>query len=101
MRWTIKIISQEWRRKLKLKKRKWKDNEIELVIDLYEANTCLWDIHSKDVKEKASSDMSDELDIPVEVLKQKWGSLRAQYGRELNEASTTHWAKHRYFWVAK
>ncbi|PFX25686.1 MFS-type transporter SLC18B1 [Stylophora pistillata] len=47
---------------------KWTEEETEKLIDLLEKNTCLWDVSTKEYhlrnrREKALSDMSDELDI--------------------------------------
>ena len=35
------------------------------------------------------NDISDELGISVDEFRQKWASLRAQYGRELKNANST------------
>ena len=42
----------------KKEKKRWSDDEIEMLIDFYESRPCLWDIFSKDyckrdVKEKS------------------------------------------------
>ena len=52
------------------KTRKWTEEETEKLIDLLEENTCLWDVSNKEYllknkREKALSDMSDELDMEV------------------------------------
>ena len=70
---------------------KWTDDEVESIMDLYESRPCLWDIFSKDYrkrdfKEKALNEISEEIFIPVEEIKQKWLSHRAQYGRELTNS---------------
>ena len=49
-------------------KYKWNDQTVEKLIDLYEERHCLWDISDRsyskrDVKEKALSEIKDELDI--------------------------------------
>ena len=77
--------------KVKSEIRKWTDDEVESIMDLYESRPCLWDIFSKDYrkrdfKEKALNEISEEIFIPVEEIKQKWLSLRAQYGRELTNS---------------
>ena len=67
--------------------RKWSDEEVELLIEKFEAQPCLWDIslkeyHLRDGKNRAYSQISMELDIPVVDIKAKWCSLRAQLLRE-------------------
>ena len=66
-------------------KYKWHDQTVEKLIDLYEERPCLWDISDskRDVKEKALSEIKDELDIELSIIQAKWKSLRAQNGREL------------------
>jgi len=49
---------------------KWTEEETEKLIELLEKNTCLRDVsnkeyHLKNKREKALSDMSDELDMEV------------------------------------
>lgn len=81
---------------LKKKKRKgregnWKDEEIEMLITLYEERPCLWDVSHKDymnrdTKEVAYSEidlpMSDKYDISREDYKRKWKIIRSQFMRE-------------------
>ena len=48
--------------------RKWSDEEVDLLIDLFEAKSCLWDIFSRDyrnreMKAKAFEEISEELNI--------------------------------------
>ena len=67
---------------------------MEKLIDLYEERPCLWDISDRsyskrDVKEKALSEIKDELDIELSIIQAKWKSLRAQYVRELAKGNET------------
>ena len=78
----------------KAKKFNWDEDDIEKLIDLYEARPCLWDIadptySKRDIKEKALSEIKDELGIELNLIKSKWNSLRAQHGRELAKESKT------------
>ena len=50
--------------------KKWEDREIEKLIDLYEENSCLWDIFDKsyqkrDVKEKELAAIAKEFDVQI------------------------------------
>ena len=72
----------------KAKKFNWDEDDVEKLIDLYEARPCLWDIadptySKKDIKEKALSEIKDEMGIELNLIKSKCNSLRAQHGREL------------------
>ena len=76
----------------KSQKFRWEDEDIERLIDLYEARPCLWVIadptySKRDVREKALSEIKEELDIEINTIKSKWNSLRAQRGRELAKES--------------
>ena len=78
----------------KAKKFNWDEDDVEKLIDLYEARPCLWDIadptySKKDIKEKALSEIKDEMGIELNLIKSKWNSLRAQHGRELAKESKT------------
>ena len=71
----------------KAKKYCWDDEEIEKLLDLYEEHPCLWDIRDpsyqkREVKERALAEIGETLEIESSVIKAKWNSLRAQYGRE-------------------
>ena len=79
---------------VKKERKKWSEDEMEMLIDLYEARPCLWDIFcieysKRDAKEKALSEISDQLDVSVEEIKSKWLGLRAQFGRELRSVTKT------------
>ena len=78
----------------KAKKFNWDEDDVEKLIDLYEAIPCLWDIadptySKRDIKEKALSEIKDEMGIELNLIKSKWNSLRAQHGRELAKESKT------------
>ena len=68
---------------MKKEARKWSDQEVELVIDLYEARPCLWDTssneyHLRPLKSKELMAVSDKMKIPVDDIKAKWCSLCSQ-----------------------
>jgi len=78
-------------RKGKGRERNWKDEEIEMLITLYEERPCLWDLGHKDYmnrdgKEVAYSQIdlltSDKYDISREDYKNKWKIIRSQFMRE-------------------
>ena len=65
--------------------KKWEDGEIKKLIDLYEGNSCLWDIFDKsyqkrDVKEKALVAIAKEFDVQIADIKAKWNAIRGQFG---------------------
>ena len=52
----------------KISNKKWQGGEIEKLIDLYEENSCLWDIfdnsyQKRDVKERGLAAIANELDV--------------------------------------
>ena len=58
----------------KKERRKWNEDEQDILIDLYEARPYLWDIFCKeyskrDAKEKALNEISEQLDVSVEEVK--------------------------------
>ena len=66
------------------RERNWKDEEIEMLITLYEERPCLWDVGHKnymnrDSKEVAYSQLDllifDKYDISREDYKSKWKSV--------------------------
>ena len=72
----------------------WECEDIERLIDLYEARPCLWGIadptfSKRDVREKALSEIKEELGIEINTIKSKWNSLKAQHGGELAKKSKT------------
>ena len=74
--------------------KKWEDEEIEKLIDLYEVNPCLWDIFDKsyqkrDEREKALAAIAEELDVQIADIKIKWNAIRGQFGRELNKVKVS------------
>ena len=63
--------------------KKWKECETTLLIDMWEAHPCQWNIfekpyHSSKSREKACEQLQSELDISVSDIKAKMISLRAQ-----------------------
>ena len=74
--------------------KKWSDEDIDNLIDLYEVNPCLWDIFDKsyqkrDVKEKVLAAIAEELDVEINEIKGKWNAIRGQFGRELHKVKTS------------
>ena len=76
------LIFIEFFHKMAAKKsnKKWEDGEIEKLIDLYEENSCLWDIFDKsyqkqDVKEKALAAITKEFDVQITDIKAKWNAI--------------------------
>lgn len=70
------------------KGRKWSDQETNLLIDLLEEHTCLWDVYSKEyhlrnARERAYEKMKGELNIELADIKTKIMNLRSQLGREI------------------
>ena len=77
----------------KSQKFRWRAEDIERLIKLYEARPCLCDIagptySKRDVREKALSEIKEELGIEISTIKSKSNSLRAQHGRELAKVKT-------------
>ena len=86
--------SKEGSSTAKSQKFHWECEDIERLIDLYEARPCLWGIadptfSKRDVREKALSEIKEELGIEINTIKSKWNSLKAQHGGELAKKSKT------------
>ena len=72
----------------------WTDEEITLLIEILEANPCLWNIYDpsyskKDAKEIAYSEIATNLNTTITSVKSKINGLRAQLGREMVKEKTT------------
>ena len=70
----------------------WTDDEISLLIDLLESNTCLWhhkDYSKRDLKEIAHSNIAESFDTNIASIKTKINSLRTQFGKELTKERRT------------
>ena len=64
-------------------KKDWNDDEISLLIDMLEANPCLWNVYHTDytnrgIKEIAYSEIAISLDTNIPSIKTKINGLRAQ-----------------------
>ena len=64
------------------------------MVDLYEARPCPWDIadptySNRNVKEKALSEIEEQLDMEIAAIKANWNSLRAQHRREIAKENKT------------
>ncbi|XP_033119060.1 uncharacterized protein LOC117118550 [Anneissia japonica] len=69
--------------------RKWKpDNKtIDILIDLFHKNPCLWDnklktYNDKEIRNTAMQKIAMELGTEVDNIKWKWNNIRTQYRRE-------------------
>ena len=67
---------------------------VDKLIDLYEVRPCLWDIadptySKRNVKEKALSEIKEQLGMEITAIKAKWNSLRAQHRWELAKENKT------------
>ena len=76
------------------KKIRWDDEMVDKLIDLYETRPCLWDIadptySKRNVKEKALSEIKEQLGMEITAIKAKWNSLGAQHGSELAKENKT------------
>lgn len=78
-------------RKGKERERNWKDEEIEMLITLYEERPWLWDVGRKDYINKDSKEVvysqidlliTQKYDISREDYKSKWKIIRSQFMRE-------------------
>ena len=74
-------------KKKKIKGRRWSNDEIERLIDLYEENSCLWDAydkayHNNEKPERAISEISKTLNITAADIKCKLLALRSLLGKE-------------------
>ena len=70
------------------------DEEISLLIDMFEEKPCLWDVFDKesakqDVKEIAYTEIASSLDKNIESIKAKINGLRAQLGKEVAKVNKT------------
>ena len=70
------------------KERKWSDQETNLLIDLLEEHTCLWDVYSKqhhlrNARERAYEKMKGERNIELANIKTKITNLRSPLGRKI------------------
>ena len=74
--------------------KEWTDDETSLLIDMLEANPCLWDIYQtdyskRDLKEIAYTEIATSLDTNITSIKTKINSLRTQLGREMAKEKST------------
>ena len=72
----------------------WTDDETSLLIDVLEANPCLWDIYHTDyskrgLKEIAYTEIATSLDKNITSIKAKINSMRTQLGREMGKEKST------------
>ena len=72
----------------------WTDEEISLLIDMFEEKPCLWEMFDKqytkwDVKEIAYTEIASSLDTNIESIKTKINGLRAQLGSEVAKVNKT------------
>ena len=96
-----KISLTRLRRKAKCKgnnnaseAKKWTNDETNVLIDMLEARSCLWDVfdknyHARDKRDKAYQEIELELEVPASEIKAKINKLRSQLGREINKCTKT------------
>ena len=75
-------------------KKKWKDDEVQDLIQLLEEKPCLQDIFSneytkREVKERAYAELVEHFDSSSGIVKAKINALREQLGREIAKESKT------------
>lgn len=73
--------------------KKWTDNEVQKLIELYEFRPDLWDpsrpkYMDRNQKESLVSEVAKELNTTTEEVKSKFHSLRTQFNRECNKERT-------------
>ena len=78
------IEAGQAQKKGKGRERNWKDEELEVLITLYEERPCLWDVGHKDYMNRDSKEvaysqidlpMSDKYDISREDYESNWKSV--------------------------
>ena len=74
--------------------KEWTDDETSLLIDMLEANPCLWDIYhtdysKRDLKEIAYTEIATSLDTNIVSIKAKINSQKTQLGREMAKEKST------------
>ena len=85
----VNVDEVESRKKRKIA-RKWSDEEVEELIDLYEGKSILWNLFdNRDLRELATKEISEKLGIALGDIKAKFNSLRALLGRELMKVRKT------------
>lgn len=72
----------------------WTDEEITVLIEILEANPCLWNIYDpsyskRDAKEIAYSEIAMTLDTTITSIKSKINGLQAQLGKEIVKEKAT------------
>ena len=74
--------------------KEWTDDETSLLIDILEANPCLWDLYHTDyrkcdLKEIAYTEIAASFDTSITSIKAKINSLITQLGREIAKEKST------------
>lgn len=83
------------RMKLEDSKKRWTNEEVTRLIELFEERTILWNVFDKEYckrdkleRDVAFNDISKELNTPILDIKAKLNTLRAQMGRELKKVKS-------------
>lgn len=68
--------------------KKWTNEDICVLIDLFEERPCLWDVydnsyHLRDKRDIAYKEIEAEINVSVTEIKAKLAKLRSQLGREI------------------
>ena len=81
--------------KKKQKEKEWSDEEVTSLIDMYDENPCLCDIHhstyhKRDLKELAWTEIMDTFkETTLALIKSKINNLRSQLSREISKERKT------------
>ena len=84
----IEVKSTPKRKGIKVRARKWTDEETDVLIDIFEESACLWamfskDYHMKDKRDKAYEKIYEELNISITEIKNKIFGPRSQLSHEV------------------
>ena len=76
------------RKGIKVRTRKWTDEETDDLIDIFEESACLWamfskDYHMKDKRDKAYEKIHEELNISITEIKNKIIGPRSQLSHKV------------------
>ena len=75
-------------------KKKWTDDKVQDLIELFEEKSCLWDIFSREytkteVKEKVYAELAEHFDSSSAIAEAKIKASKVQLGREMAKESKT------------
>lgn len=72
----------------------WSNNQITMLIELFQQHAILWDASNKDYKDKfkkhdAWADIAAKLNVPQKEVEIKMHTLRSQFSREKKKIKST------------